>query len=159
MAVYVDPAVHPFGRMIMCHLFADSEAELMAMVDRIGVDRRWAQRPPKADWLHFDIAKGKRALAVAAGAIEVDRYAALEHAAEHDGRPLSAEMRETIARVRAAARMVLPDPAAGPLREAGVRYEDAGEGRDGENGPGDMDGPADPRNVKVRRNPFAEDAP
>ena len=40
MPVYVDPAQHPYGRMIMCHLWADTEAELMAMVDRIGVARK-----------------------------------------------------------------------------------------------------------------------
>ena len=85
MAGYVDPAQHPFGRMIMCHLWADSEAELMAMVDTIGVARKWVQRPPKASWLHFDIAKGKRALAVKAGAIETDRYGPAEHVARLRG--------------------------------------------------------------------------
>lgn len=86
MACYVDPAVHPFGRMVMCHLWADTEAELMAMVDKIGVSRKWVQRPPKASWLHFDIAKSKRALAVAAGAIETDRYGPLEHTSRLQGR-------------------------------------------------------------------------
>lgn len=80
MAVYVDDAVHPFGRMIMCHMWADTEAELIAMATSIGVHSRWIQRPPKASWVHFDIAKGKRALAIKHGAIACDRFAALEHA-------------------------------------------------------------------------------
>ncbi len=86
MACYVDPAVHPFGRMIMCHLWADTLEELLAMVDRIGVQRKWIQGHPTlswgkhrlASWVHFDIATGKRALAVAAGAIETDRFGPLE---------------------------------------------------------------------------------
>lgn len=81
MGVYVDPAVHRYGRMIMCHMWADSLDQLLAMADRIGVARKWLQQPPHASWVHFDIAKGKRALAVAAGAIETDRYGPLEHVA------------------------------------------------------------------------------
>ena len=84
MAVYVDQAVHPYGRMLMCHMWADTEAELLAMVDTIGVSRRWIQRPPKASWVHFDISKGKRDLAIKAGAIETDRYGPLEHLARMD---------------------------------------------------------------------------
>jgi hypothetical protein len=47
------------------------------MADTIGVARRWFQDParmPKVSWQHYDIAKSKRALAIAAGAVEVDRY-------------------------------------------------------------------------------------
>lgn len=90
MTVYVDDAIHPFGRMLMCHLWADTLEELLAMVDTIGVQRKWIQGHPtlsfgkhrKASWVHFDIAKGKRALAVAAGAVETDRFGALEHGAK-----------------------------------------------------------------------------
>lgn len=71
MSVYVDDMRAPLGRMVMCHLMADTTEELLAMADRIGVQRRWLQHPgtPKE---HFDISLGKRALAVAAGAIEVE---------------------------------------------------------------------------------------
>jgi hypothetical protein len=41
------------------------------MADRIGVARRWHQKPPKASSSHYDIALTKRALAVAAGAVEI----------------------------------------------------------------------------------------
>lgn len=98
MAVYVDKAVHPYGRMLMCHLWADSEAELMAMVDTIGVARKWVQRPPKASWLHFDIAKGKRAIAIRSGAIETDRYGPVEHVAKING---NTKMLDMIASLRA----------------------------------------------------------
>jgi hypothetical protein len=70
MSVYVDPARHAFGRMIMCHMMADTTDELLAMADKIGVDRKWIQKAGTA-YEHFDIAKSKRALAVDAGAIEV----------------------------------------------------------------------------------------
>ena len=70
MSVYVDPAAHRFGRMTMCHMMADTSDELLAMADRIGVAQRWLQHP--GEWReHFDVCKSKRALAVAAGAVEV----------------------------------------------------------------------------------------
>lgn len=73
MSVYVDASRYNCGRMIMCHMIADTPAELHAMADRIDVARRWFQSPPKASFWHYDIAKSKRALAVQAGAIECDR--------------------------------------------------------------------------------------
>lgn len=70
MAVYVDTPRHRVGRMIMCHMLADSMEELLAMADQIGVARKWFQPESHP---HFDICKAKRAKAVAAGAIEADR--------------------------------------------------------------------------------------
>lgn len=71
MGVYVDPARYPFGRMLMCHMMADTHEELVAMADRIGVHRRHIQHAG-TDREHFDICKAKRAKAVSLGAIEVD---------------------------------------------------------------------------------------
>ena len=68
MAVYVDDMRASFGRMIMCHLTADTLPELHAMADRIGVARRWYQGPPLTRWPHYDIALSKRTLALQAGA-------------------------------------------------------------------------------------------
>lgn len=65
MTVYVDDMRARFGRMVMIHMIADTEAELHAMADRIGVARKWHQGD------HYDIALSKRALAVAAGAREI----------------------------------------------------------------------------------------
>jgi hypothetical protein len=70
MAVYVDEPKHPYGRMMMCHMMADTTEELLAMADKIGVARKWLQKRGTA-YEHFDIAKSKRILAVAAGAKEV----------------------------------------------------------------------------------------
>ena len=65
MAVYVDSMRAPYGRMIMCHMIADSDAELHEMADKIGISRRWFQGD------HYDICLSKRARAVAAGAVEI----------------------------------------------------------------------------------------
>jgi hypothetical protein len=73
MTVYVDDMFAPYGRMKMSHMLADSRDELLEMADKIGVDRRWYQGFEKASCPHFDIAKSKRSLAIAAGAVEVDR--------------------------------------------------------------------------------------
>lgn len=67
----MDSPAHAYGRMTMCHMLADTPEELHAMADRIGVARRWYQI--EASFPHYDICKAKRALAVQAGAIEVDR--------------------------------------------------------------------------------------
>lgn len=104
MSCYVDEPIHPFRGMKMCHLWADSLDELLAMVDRIGVDRRWIQGHPElslgkaklASWVHFDIAKGKRALAIQAGAIEMDRYACAYHDAKQKGRERQMQLIEEL---------------------------------------------------------------
>ena len=70
MSVYVDEAIWPFGRMMMCHLLADTDEELHAMAGKIGVARRWHQN---SRYSHYDICKSKRAIAVSLGAIEIDR--------------------------------------------------------------------------------------
>ncbi|MCZ7909349.1 DUF4031 domain-containing protein [Agrobacterium leguminum] len=87
MAVYVDDARHKFGNMVMCHLWADTDAELLAMVDKIGVQRKWIQghktlsfgKHRDASWVHFDIALSKKALAIAAGAILTDKFGPVVH--------------------------------------------------------------------------------
>lgn len=72
MAVYVDNMKAPFGRMIMCHMLADTLEELHAMADKIGIARKWYQGPPKTRYPHYDIALSKRAIAVQCGALEID---------------------------------------------------------------------------------------
>ena len=87
MSVYVDDMKAPFGNMVMCHMWADSDDELLDMADRIGVARKWIQghstlsfgRHRNASWVHFDIAQSKRALAVRFGAIETDRFGPVVH--------------------------------------------------------------------------------
>lgn len=72
MAVYVDDMQARYGRMVMCHMLADTDDELLTMADRIGVARRWHQKngTPHS---HYDICKAKRALAVEFGAVQIGR--------------------------------------------------------------------------------------
>ena len=67
MAVYVDDMFAPYRRMLMSHMIADTEAELHAMADKIGVARRWHQGD------HYDVCKEKRVLAIEYGAITLSR--------------------------------------------------------------------------------------
>lgn len=85
MTVYVDDVRHPYGRMIMCHMWADTLGELLQMADRIGVQRKWIQAPPKASWVHFDISLVKKAAAIQAGAVLTDKYGPLEFEARRKG--------------------------------------------------------------------------
>lgn len=85
MAVYVDNMRTPYRGMLMCHMFADTKEELVAMARKIGVPVKYMQQPPRAKWLHFDVCQSKRALAVRHGAIETDRYGALYAYAKRRG--------------------------------------------------------------------------
>lgn len=70
MAVYVDDMRAPFGRMIMCHMIADTHGELIAMAEKLGLQRRWIQHEG-THREHFDISLTKRALAIRYGAKEI----------------------------------------------------------------------------------------
>jgi hypothetical protein len=65
MTVYVDDMKAKFGRMVMCHMIADSDEELRAMALKIGVRQKWHQGD------HFDICLEMRAKAVTFGAVEI----------------------------------------------------------------------------------------
>lgn len=105
MAVYLDDVRHPYGRMVMCHMWADGLDELLAMADRIGLDRKWLQTPPGSSWVHFDVSLGLKAKALAAGAILTDRYGPSEHVARLRG-DAAGLARVSDARARAAARKI-----------------------------------------------------
>lgn len=117
MTCYVDDVRHPFGKMIMCHLWADTLEELLEMVDKIGVQRKWIQGHPtlsfgkhrNASWVHFDIALSKKALAIANGAVLTDKYGPLEweakqivnwKGASREGKRAAREKLKTIATLR-----------------------------------------------------------
>lgn len=73
MSVYVDDfdvVGMRVGRMIMCHMIADSSDELLEMADKIGVQRKWIQ-DYGTQREHFDICKSKKKLAIKHGAIEL----------------------------------------------------------------------------------------
>ena len=71
MSVYVDDVCIPFRGRVMCHMLADTDAELREMADRIGMQQRWHQGD------HFDIDRDMRARAVAHGALEITRREAV----------------------------------------------------------------------------------
>ena len=70
MTVYVDKSVNKFGRMVMCHMIADTVAELHVMAEKIGMKREWFQPLSRP---HYDLSKTRRIEAVKLGSIEVDR--------------------------------------------------------------------------------------
>lgn len=72
MSVYVDNMRAKFGRMILCHMIADTSEELHQMANRIGLKRQWCQHEgtPKE---HYDVSLTRRSIAVQLGAIEVSR--------------------------------------------------------------------------------------
>lgn len=100
MTVYVDNMRARFGRMVMCHMIANTEEKLHAMADKIGVARRWYQGD------HYDIALSKRALAVEHGARQITlRQCALMCANRRDTGSLGdPETAEQVWRERRAAR-------------------------------------------------------
>ena len=67
MSVYVDDMQAPYGRMKMSHMIADTEDELHAMADKIGVARKWHQGD------HYDICQSKRDMAIKHGAQALSR--------------------------------------------------------------------------------------
>ena len=71
MSVYIDSFRSPFGNMIMNHMIADTKEELLDMVDKIGVKRKWIQKE-ETIWEHFDICESKKILAIRHGAIQVE---------------------------------------------------------------------------------------
>jgi hypothetical protein len=85
MSVYVDAVRFKYRNMVMCHMWADTAAELHAMAYAIGMDRHWHQKPPKASWSHYDVSVTKKNMAISKGAILTDRWGALEFKAKQDG--------------------------------------------------------------------------
>lgn len=68
MPVYVDPIrEHPpfHGWTLWCHMIADTDEELHAMAERVGLRREWYQGD------HYDLRPDGRARALALGALEM----------------------------------------------------------------------------------------
>jgi hypothetical protein len=72
MPVYVDRSRNKLGRMITCHMLADTLGELHDMADRIGAERDWYQIS-RAGVPHYDIPLFRREAALEFGAVEVGR--------------------------------------------------------------------------------------
>jgi hypothetical protein len=72
MGVYVDDMRAQYGRMIMCHMCADTTKELKEMAQKVGVSPRWIQH--QGTWKeHFDICLSKRARVIEFGAVPISR--------------------------------------------------------------------------------------
>ena len=71
MSVYVDDMFAQYGRMKMCHMFADSIPELLSMASKLGLEAKWIQDEDDPVHVHFDVSKTKRELAIEYGAIEI----------------------------------------------------------------------------------------
>lgn len=80
MPVYVDNMRAAYRGMKMCHMVADSLDELMSMADKIGMQRKWFQ---PLSHPHFDVSLSKRSIAIAHGAIQVDRRGLVEAMKRH----------------------------------------------------------------------------
>ena len=63
MAVYIDSFNAPYGRMLMCHMIADTKEELLEMADKIGVQRKWIQKEG-THHEHFDVCLSKKKKAI-----------------------------------------------------------------------------------------------
>lgn len=68
--IYIDSYNAPYGRMIMCHMIADTKEELLEMADKIGVNKKWIQAEDTYH-MHFDVCLKMKAKALTLGAIEV----------------------------------------------------------------------------------------
>jgi hypothetical protein len=68
VSVYVDTMRAAYGRMVMCHMIADTRVELDAMADAIGVQRKWIQHEG-THLEHYDVCQSKREAAIRQGAV------------------------------------------------------------------------------------------
>lgn len=70
--VYVDDMRAQYGRMVMCHMIADTREELLDMAEKIGVSAKWLQK--SNTWQeHFDICLSKKEKALNLGAKLITR--------------------------------------------------------------------------------------
>lgn len=92
MTVYIDDMRAPFGRMLMCHMIADTSAELRAMARRIGVAEKWIQKEGTTGE-HFDVCLSKRALAISYGAVAVSWFELSRMVLFRDRHPTTALLR------------------------------------------------------------------
>jgi hypothetical protein len=84
MAVYVDEIREHGGSKTFrwprsCHMYADTLEELHAMAVAIGMMRAWFQGE-RADFPHYDLVPARRLNAIQLGALQKDKYHAVEFA-------------------------------------------------------------------------------
>jgi hypothetical protein len=70
VSIYVDDMKAEYGRMIMCHMIADTREELERMAVTIGVRIKWLQKAGTSEE-HYDICLSKKKIAIKNGAKEL----------------------------------------------------------------------------------------
>ena len=70
--IYVDKLEIKFKGMIMCHMIADTEEELLEFAKSIGLNSRYLQKAGTYK-SHFDVSKSKKELAIKKGAKLIGR--------------------------------------------------------------------------------------
>ena len=70
MAVYIDNARIPYRRFLMCHMIADTAAELHTMALSVGLRREWYQIS-RSGVPHYDICLQNKEKAIDRGAVNV----------------------------------------------------------------------------------------
>lgn len=84
--IFVDESIFRYHGKLFCHMWTDGTVqELHTFATTIEVKRCWFESERKKGWNHYDLNQDQRARAVAAGAIEVDRFSALEHVLKRKG--------------------------------------------------------------------------
>lgn len=85
--VYIDNMNARYGRLLLCHMIADTTEELLQMAGAIGVNRKWIQ--DKGTYKeHFDVCQSKKAKAIQFGAKEVTMMELGRMLAKRPGHPL-----------------------------------------------------------------------
>lgn len=83
--VFVDQPLFEWRGTRWCHMWSADLEALHDLAARIGLRREWFQQPPKANWLHYDVTVERRTVALRLGAVETDKYGAVEHVARLRG--------------------------------------------------------------------------
>lgn len=92
MSVYVDDTFEAVPRTSQarrcgnkwCHMFADTNEELESMARRVGMKPQWIQNVGMGRHReHYDLVPSRRAAAVKAGAIEIDKQGYKEFLRRH----------------------------------------------------------------------------
>lgn len=52
--LYIDNARNPYGNMVMCHMIADTNEELVEAAQKLGLKPEWIQKEGTAQE-HFDV--------------------------------------------------------------------------------------------------------
>jgi hypothetical protein len=75
--IYVDSAIHRWRGQLWCHIFSPDIDALHSFMASIGSRRQWFQEPgltPGVSWPHYDANQRRREMAIAAGAVPLDRH-------------------------------------------------------------------------------------